>query len=138
MQRIDGFELARTPTLNAAFRLFLPQHGIESSHFSAEYEKISPADDTPVIFVTWYDAWAFCQWAHWDGRSCRLPHEDEWEYAAKAGTPWDQNYWWGDEFDTDKCNADSRVGSTTPPTESHQNPWGLIDMLGNVCGMDGR
>jgi len=61
-----------------------------------------------------------------------LPHEHEWEYAAKAGTAWDQNYWWGDEFDGSKANGDQQVGYTTAPTAEHANPWGFEDILGNV------
>lgn len=132
VKRVDGFLLSRWPTVNHWYRLFQPGHGETESYYQQDYTKISPAPDTPVIFVTWYDAWAFCLWAHWEGRSCRLPREYEWEYAAKAGTPWDWNYWWGDDFDEHKCNADRRVGRTAPPNATHANAWGSEDILGNV------
>ena len=63
LQTVDAYQLARTPTLNAYFWLFIPKHGLESSYFSKEYKETSPDGDTPVIFVTWYDAWVFCRWA---------------------------------------------------------------------------
>ena len=106
--RLTGFRFSRSPTINAWYRLFDPGHGTNESWYREVYSRISPDADTPVIFVTWYDAWAFCLWAHWEGESCRLPHEHEWEYAAKAGTPWDQNYWWGDEFDSSKANGEQK------------------------------
>ncbi|MCO6455390.1 MAG: SUMF1/EgtB/PvdO family nonheme iron enzyme [Pirellulaceae bacterium] len=132
LQEVDAFRLSRCPTLNSWYRLFVPGHGEVESSYRELYASISPAADSPVIFVSWYDAWAFALWARWDVLGCRLPREYEWEYAAKAGTAWDQNYWWGDEFDPAKCNAENNEGRTTPPSASHANPWGFEDILGNV------
>ncbi len=132
MHQVDRFCLNRRPTINAWYRLFDPGHGVTDSWYREVYERISPYADTPAIFISWYDAWAFCLWAHWTGASCRLPHEHEWEYAAKAGTAWDQNYWWSDKFDSSKANGDQQAGCATAPTAEHANPWGFEDILGNV------
>ncbi len=110
VQQVSAFRLHSAPVLNCWYRLFRTGSRVEAVALSREYAQRSPQTDTPAIFVSWYDAWVFCQWARWDGHSCRLPHEDEWEYAAKADTAWDRNYWWGDEFDPAKCNADENVG----------------------------
>jgi formylglycine-generating enzyme required for sulfatase activity len=125
---VDAFRLSHSPTINPWYRLYDPGHGAEYKMYSVR----SPSDETPVIYVTWYDAWAFCLWAHWDGQSCRLPQEHEWEYAAKAGTPWDWSYWWGDTFDATKCYAKWSKNGTSVPTKDHANPFGLRDILGNV------
>jgi len=119
---VDEFLLSQSPTLNVWYRLYDPDH----------FPEAGSSDETPVVCVSWYDAWAFCLWARWEGRSCRLPQEHEWEYAAKAGTPWDWNYWWGDDFDPTKCNGDCLFQNTTPPSDDHANPWGFRDILGNV------
>ena len=132
IQQVDSFLLNRWPTLNAWYRLFDPGHGQSDSYCREQYAVISGQAETPTIFVTWYDAWVFCKWASWLGMSCRLPREYEWEYAAKAGTYWNLNYWWDDEFRADKCNAGNHHDGTTPPSSSHANPWGFEDILGNV------
>jgi len=89
----------------------------------------------PVINVTWGEARVYAGWlAAKSGRACRLPTEAEWEGAAAAGTS--TAYWWGDGrgagmANCRDCNAESIYG-TTPAATFPPNPWGLVDMNGNV------
>jgi formylglycine-generating enzyme required for sulfatase activity len=47
------------------------------------------------VVISFFDAWVYSKWLRWDGQSCRLPWETEWEYAAKLGfASWELEYWW--------------------------------------------
>lgn len=71
-------------------------------------------------------------------RSCngyRLPTEDEWEYAARAGTT--SAFWSGDALSPAEANCvfdgtDPSDQRTTQVATLAANPWGLFDVHGNV------
>jgi len=90
----------------------------------------------PVVNVSWKDANAYAEWlGSRTHRSCRLPTEAEWEYAARAGKS--TAYWWGDTVG--KSNANCRgCGSqwdndqSAPVGSFRANAFGLYDTSGNV------
>ncbi len=96
-------------------------------------------DDDPVVNVTWVDAMMFCQWlSRSEGAVHRLPTEAEWEYCCRAGTH--GAFPCGDNLEALKqaawydANSDGR---THPVGLKQPNPWGFLDMGGNVdefCG----
>jgi formylglycine-generating enzyme required for sulfatase activity len=89
----------------------------------------------PVINVSWNDAQTYAAWlSQASGRACRLPSEAEWERAAAGGTA--TSFWWGAEHGSGMancrdCNPQPIYGST-PAGSFPANPYGLVDMNGNV------
>jgi len=83
-------------------------------------------DRQPVVYVTAADAAAYCSFI-----GARLPTDDEWEYAARAGSS--TRHYWGEAIDGRylwyRANSGGRpqaVGKKRP------NAWGLYDVEGNV------
>jgi formylglycine-generating enzyme required for sulfatase activity len=88
-------------------------------------------DRHPVINVSWHDASAYAAWLmKVTGEPYRLPSEAEWEYACRAGTT--TPYFTGATIGAEQANFARRVRRTTPVGQYPSNPWGLLDMLGNV------
>jgi formylglycine-generating enzyme required for sulfatase activity len=90
----------------------------------------------PVINVSWDNAQAYIQWlSRKTGKNYRLPSEEEWEIAARAGTA--TNYYWGNDVGRNNANCDG-CGSewdnrkTAPVGSFKPNAFGLYDMMGNV------
>ncbi len=86
-------------------------------------DEYAPFPQSPAIEISWYDAWCFAKWSQ-----SRLPREYEWEFGCRAGTR--SLYWWGNKMDRSRCVAGTEY--TKPPEQHRSNPWGLMDMIGNV------
>jgi formylglycine-generating enzyme required for sulfatase activity len=80
----------------------------------------------PVVYVTAADAMAYCQYV-----DARLPSDEEWEYAARAGAA--TRHYWGDSIDGRYLWYRANSGGRPHPVaKKRPNAWGLHDTEGNV------
>lgn len=106
------------------------------------WSKENPNPLIPATDIGYADAQAFLAWISvQSGRAYRLPTEQEWEYASRAGAQ--TAFPWGDEIGPSMANYDhtaSYRGSGTAPYRGYPevvngypaNAFGLNQMQGNV------
>jgi formylglycine-generating enzyme required for sulfatase activity len=93
----------------------------------------------PVRNVTVADAEAFARWrSQRDGFVCRLPTEEEWEFAARDGKP-ENLYPWGNKFSEGQANM-KKFDPANPKNQpeavrsfaADRTAAGVFDLAGNV------
>ena len=134
----NPFYIGKTEVTNAQYRAFVDATGYDGeTNTDPAYDlylrhwrqkSIMPKEDEyPVVWVSWKNAKAFCEWA-----GLELPSETRWEHACRAGTT--TAYSFGDDpklLDDYAWYGANKPG-TYPVAQKKPNPRGLYDMHGNV------
>ncbi len=127
---LDTFSVDKYEVTNRRYAEFVEQTGHRAPASRYGGMDAFQREDLPVVYVSWSDAVAFCEW---DGK--RLPREAEWEKAARGvqGLMWP----WGDDAGSGSVNVKgeqdgvkytARIGVF----ENDRSPYGVVDMAGNV------
>lgn len=122
------FYIDRYEVTNEEYKKFIESTGREAPENWVKGNFPAGKEKHPVIYVSWYDADAYCKWA-----DKRLPREIEWEKGARGVDG--RTYPWGNKWDLNKSNNPLRGHEGTMPGGSFENgksPYGLYDMSGNV------
>ena len=135
---LDAYWIDKYEVSNAQYALCVADGDCTKPEFTSSFTRSSyygnpEYDNYPVIYVSWHQAQAYCQWAGGD-----LPTEAQWEKAAR-GTD-GRTYPWGNESPTcqlanyDSGNNNYCVGDTSPVTnyEKGASPYKALNMAGNV------
>jgi iron(II)-dependent oxidoreductase len=154
---VATFRIARAPVTNAEFVRFVADGGYARDELWSDegrrwrsasgarapvywqragdawmlrrYDRLVPlAPHHPIVHVSWFEAEAYCRWAH-----RRLPSEAEWELAA---TSYDgRAFPWGDAPPSaSTANLEARCGGTVDVAAHPEgdSPYGCRQMIGNV------
>ena len=130
---LDAFWIDETEVTNRMYRACVDAGACKgparvNSYTREEYFDNPQFLDYPVIYVDWFQAGRYCQWA---GK--RLPSEAEWEKAARGVDGW--IYPWGNsEPDGEHANFYWLAGDTDQAGSypAGASPYGALDMAGNV------
>jgi len=130
---LPAFEIDRFEVTNDEFAHFIETTGYVSyaeENSSKNWRDAAEAKggNHPVVYVTWDDAKAYCEWA---GK--RLVAEAEWEKAARGDDG--RAYAWGNDFMAENGNFyEGGIRGTTAigSFAGGASPYGVEDMAGNV------
>lgn len=101
-------------------------------HFNGKDDTPSEGN-YPIVWISWNNAAKFCEWlSEKTGTTVRLPAEDEWEKACRAGSI--TTFYWGSDSSQASQYAwyTGNTGNLQPAGKKRPNAYGLHDMAGNA------
>lgn len=128
---VDAFQIAACQVTRSEYSFFLSSTNTLAPKYWNDPNFQDPAQ--PVVGVSWFEAFAYCQWLHdATGRAYRLPTEAEWERAARGDLE-EGLYPWGDAAPQTLPDYEQRWRNGPEPVARYApNPFGIFDIGDNV------
>ncbi|MGB7068413.1 MAG: SUMF1/EgtB/PvdO family nonheme iron enzyme [Pyrinomonadaceae bacterium] len=128
---VATFHIDKTETTNEQYAEFVKVANFTPPAYWKDGKPPDGEGSLPVTDVSLSDAKAYAGWiSKKENRICRLPTEEEWEYAARNGQR-QTSFPWGDDWREDVAKLNGRAVSVgTSADETLVG--GVKDMLGNV------
>jgi formylglycine-generating enzyme required for sulfatase activity len=131
---VREFRIGKYPVTNLQYATFVAATQYAPPPYWAGTEPAPEERNHPVMYVSWHDAMAYCEWrSRTGGESVRLPTEAEWEKAARGSDG--RLYPWGGAWDPDRVSPPrTGLGGTHPVgiIAKGASPYGCLDIVGNV------
>lgn len=127
---LKSFYIDRYETTNRRYKAYVDAVGAVAPRDWKNNKYPEDKADYPVVWVNWYDATNFCEWA---GK--RLPSEKQWEKTARGENG--NQYPWGNEFHREYANLPEKPGSKNTIVKvgsfpKGATPLGIYDLAGNA------
>jgi serine/threonine protein kinase/formylglycine-generating enzyme required for sulfatase activity len=128
---VNPFYLDKTEVSNEEYAEFVAATGHPIPAGWSDGKPLAGQEKLPVTNVSLTDANAFAEWiSKREGKTCRIPTEAEWEYAARNGSQ-QTSFPWGNDWREGAANvATEKVTEIGANADETGN--GIKDLLGNV------
>ena len=136
-----GFELARTETTVGEWVQYLNASGADwggspqVDRKRGRWRAVPRAERAAAGWISAEDAEGFCRWASGvEGRTVRLPREEEWEAGARGGTDGAFYPWGWDDPAPGRCQGgyEGCAGALAAAGSLPGNGYGLRETSGNL------
>ena len=135
-----NFAISRHPITQAEFKAFLAEEGTQSGFKCWDGPETVPGEDQPrlpALGITRDAAEAYAKWlSRREGRSFRLPTNNEWEKAARGVDR--RAFPWGNDWEPTFCNGPDGFARDPRPRAVGSSPedcsvYGVFDLAGGVA-----
>ena len=129
---VEDFYLDKTEVTNEEYAEFVKAKGYKSPDNWQKGNPPAGRERFPVTNVSYFDVTNFAAWmSSRDKVLCRLPTEEEWEYAARSGSQ-QFIYPWGGEWNPARVNFATGAVREAGSTGDETAVGNIQDMMGNV------
>ncbi|MCY7377640.1 MAG: formylglycine-generating enzyme family protein [Pyrinomonadaceae bacterium] len=129
---VGSFYLDKTEVNNEEYAEFVRSTNRSAPSNWKDNKPPAGEENFPVSFVALSDANAFAEWvAKREKKPCRLPTEEEWEFAARNGSR-QTTFPWGEDWKPDLANVASNKVAEVGKYPEETLTGNFKDMLGNV------